>query len=161
MFERGWHVHEYRFLHQNGNYIWVRDELRLIRDAAGDPIEIIGCWSDISLRKQSEQTMHEQADLLDIAPDAIFVQDLNYQILFWNKGAEQLYGWKTAQAIGQDSRQLIPTDAKTEFDAAMEIVLDTGTWQGELPKSPLLGNLSLSAAANPYCEMPLAILNRS
>jgi PAS domain S-box-containing protein len=91
IYERGWHVHEYRFLNSQGNYIWLRDELRLVRDAAGDPLEIIGYWSDVSDRKQSEQIMHEQADLLDIVPDAIFVQDLNYQILFWNKGAEQLY----------------------------------------------------------------------
>jgi PAS domain S-box-containing protein len=54
LFDRGWHVHEYRFLHQNGNYVWIRDELRLIRDAAGNPLEFIGCWSDITDRKQLE-----------------------------------------------------------------------------------------------------------
>jgi PAS domain S-box-containing protein len=158
LFDRGWHVHEYRFLHQNGNYVWVRDELRLIRDAAGDPLEIIGCWSDVTERKQSEQTMHEQADLLDIAPDAIFVQNLDYQILFWNKGAEQLYGWQTAQAIGQDSRQLVNKDLTAQFAAAMQIVLDEGTWQGELTNITATGkpvivssrrSLLRDAAGNP------------
>jgi PAS domain S-box-containing protein len=158
LFDRGWHVHEYRFLHQNGNYLWVRDELRLIRDAAGDPLEIIGCWSDITDRKQSEQTMHEQADLLDIAPDAIFVQNLDYQILFWNKGAAQLYGCPTAQAIGQDSRQFISADGMTQFETAMASVLDEGTWQGELNKVTTTGtplivssrrSLLRDAAGNP------------
>jgi PAS domain S-box-containing protein len=137
--DRGWHVYEYRFRHQNGHYIWVRDELRLVLDAAGEPLEIIGYWSDITERKQSEQTMHEQADLLDIAPDAIFVHNLDYQILFWNKGAEQLYGLPTAEAIGQDSRQFISEEAATQFEAAMDIVLSAGTWQGELTKITATG----------------------
>jgi PAS domain S-box-containing protein len=132
--DRGWHVYEYRFRHLDGHYIWVRDELRLILDGEGAPLEIIGYWSDITDRKQSEQTMHEQADLLDIAPDAIFVHNLDYQILFWNKGAEQLYGWQTAEAIGQDSRQFVGEEAEHQFAAGMEIVLSTGTWQGELTK---------------------------
>jgi PAS domain S-box-containing protein len=158
LFDRGWHVHEYRFLHQNGNYIWVRDELRLIRDAAGNPLEIIGCWSDITDRKQSEQTMHEQADLLDIAPDAIFVHNLDYQILFWNKGAAQLYGCPTAHAIGQDSRQFISEDAAAQFETAMASVLTVGTWQGELTKVTATGkplivssrrSLLRDAAGNP------------
>jgi PAS domain S-box-containing protein len=137
--DRGWHVYEYRFRHHNGNYIWMRDELRLILDEQGEPLEIIGYWSDITERKQSEQTMHEQADLLDIAPDAIFVHNLDYQILFWNKGAEQLYGWQTAEAIGQDSRHFVGEDAVSQFEAAMSIVLSTGTWQGELTKITATG----------------------
>jgi PAS domain S-box-containing protein len=156
--KRGRHVYEYRFLHQNGNYIWVRDELRLILDAQGEPLEIIGYWSDITERKQSEQTMHEQADLLDIAPDAIFVHNLDYQILYWNKGAEQLYGWQTADAIGQDSRQFVSEDALAQFEAAMAIVLSAGTWQGELTKIAASGksvivssrkSLLRDAAGNP------------
>jgi PAS domain S-box-containing protein len=158
IFERGWHVHEYRCLHREGNYIWVRDELRLIRNAAGTPLEIIGYWSDVTDRKQSEQTMHEQADLLDIAPDAIFVHNLDYQILFWNKGAEKLYGWQTAEAIGQDSRQLVSTDSLELVTAVMEAILTTGTWQGELTKVNALGkpitvisrrSLLRDAAGNP------------
>jgi PAS domain S-box-containing protein len=135
----GAHIYEYRFLHQDGNYIWVRDELRLILDSNGNPLEIIGYWSDITERKQAEQVMQEQADLLDIAPDAIFVHDLDYQILFWNKGAAQLYGRQTTEAIGADSRQFIGEDGLPQFEAAMEIVLTTGAWQGELTKTTTTG----------------------
>jgi PAS domain S-box-containing protein len=135
----GAHVYEYRFRHQDGNYIWVRDELRLILDSNGEPLEIIGYWSDITERRQSEQVIQEQADLLDIAPDAICVHDLDYQILFWNKGAAQLYGWETDEAIGQDSRQFISEDGLPQFEAAMKIVLTTGTWQGELTKITTTG----------------------
>jgi PAS domain S-box-containing protein len=135
----GAHIYEYRFLHQDGNYIWVRDELRLILDSNGEPLEIIGYWSDITERKQAEQVMQEQADLLDIAPDAIFVHDLDYRILFWNKGAAQLYGRQTMEAIGGDSRQFIGEDELPQFEAAMESVLTTGTWHGELTKTTTMG----------------------
>ncbi len=139
IFDLGRQVYEYRFRHQDGNYIWVRDELRLILNDEGEPLEIIGYWSDITDRKQSEQTMHEQADLLDIAPDAIFVHNLDYQILFWNQGAEQLYDWQTADAIGQDSRQLASANSLAQLAAVMETVLTTGNWQGELTKVTATG----------------------
>jgi len=48
-------------------------------------------------RQRSEQKISEQAALLDIATDAILVRDLENKILFWNKGAERLYGWKVEE----------------------------------------------------------------
>ena len=48
----------------------------------------------------------EQAELLDEARDAIFVHDLDGKNLFWNKGAEGIYGWTREEAIGQNSGQL-------------------------------------------------------
>ena len=43
---------EYRFRKKDGSYCWVNDELRVLRDAAGQPIEVVGAWSDITARKQ-------------------------------------------------------------------------------------------------------------
>jgi PAS domain S-box-containing protein len=54
LFAHGTHTHEYRFLHQNGSYRWVQDELRLVRNAAGEPLEIVGYWIDVTDRKQLE-----------------------------------------------------------------------------------------------------------
>ncbi|MCQ8103058.1 EAL domain-containing protein [Methylomonas sp. SURF-2] len=47
-------IHEYRFRHADGHWMWVRDELRLIRDGGGEPIEIVGAWLDISEQKRTE-----------------------------------------------------------------------------------------------------------
>lgn len=44
LFEHGYHVHEYRFRHKYGSYRWIRDELRLVRDEAGNPLELVGYW---------------------------------------------------------------------------------------------------------------------
>ncbi len=47
-------VHEYRFLRRDGSVVWINDELRLVRDAAGQPHEVVGAWTDITARKELE-----------------------------------------------------------------------------------------------------------
>jgi PAS domain S-box-containing protein len=53
-YEKGHHVHEYRLLHKAGHWIWVRDELRLIRDSQGTPLRAVGASIDITSRKRNE-----------------------------------------------------------------------------------------------------------
>jgi PAS domain S-box-containing protein len=55
LFEKGHLINEYRFRHKDGGYRWVSDELRVIYDEAGKPMEIVGSWSDISARKQVKE----------------------------------------------------------------------------------------------------------
>lgn len=57
LFKTGHHTHEYRFLHMDGTYRWMRDELKLIRDSHGKPLEIIGSWIDITHIKKAEQAL--------------------------------------------------------------------------------------------------------
>ena len=54
LFEKGYQNQEYRFRHRAGYYLWVRNELRLVRDEAGNPLEIVGYFADITDRKQAE-----------------------------------------------------------------------------------------------------------
>jgi putative two-component system response regulator len=57
-------VHEYRFRHRDGHYVWVRDEQRVVRDASGRPVEIVGGWVDISDQKAVEAALRAaQAEL--------------------------------------------------------------------------------------------------
>ncbi|WP_017302125.1 PAS domain-containing protein [Nodosilinea nodulosa] len=66
LLEQGHHIHEYRFLHKAGHYVWVRNELRLIRDAQNAPLEIVGYLADIGDRKQIEtQLRKSQAALTE------------------------------------------------------------------------------------------------
>lgn len=83
-------------------------------------------------RKRSEQKIREQAALLDIATDAILVQDLNDEILFWNKGAERLYGYCAIEAIGKQVIQLWDKEDLPKFQAAKAILAASDAWQGEL-----------------------------
>lgn len=84
-------------------------------------------------RKRAEQKIREQAALLDIATDAILVQDLQGKILFWNKGAENLYGYSAAEAVGSFiSRLKDEADLPQMQELAKAILLSSGAWQGEL-----------------------------
>jgi PAS domain S-box-containing protein len=83
-------------------------------------------------RKRAEQKIREQAALLDIATDAILVRDLENRILFWNKGAERLYGWNAAEALGQTTCILLYQDTMPQMEEALKTLLEKGEWQGEL-----------------------------
>lgn len=83
-------------------------------------------------RKRAEQKIREQAALLDIATDAILVRDVENQILFWNQGAERLYGWTAAEAIGQKSSELLYKGHSVRFQNAQQELMQHNEWRGEL-----------------------------
>jgi PAS domain S-box-containing protein len=88
---------------------------------------------DISDRKIAERKIREQAALLDITTDAIFVRDLDNQIRFWNKGAEHLYGWKAEEALGKNADDLLyGLDSFSQPEDNQKSLFETGSWQGEL-----------------------------
>ena len=76
LFEEGRLSNEYRFRKRDGSYCWVSDELQVLRDAAGDPVEVVGAWSDITARKQLGEALVAAQDrlvhLLSCAPAVIY-----------------------------------------------------------------------------------------
>ncbi len=87
--------------------------------------------SDITKRRRAEEQIAEQAALLDKARDAIVVRDIDGKILFWNKGAEFVYGWTRGEAIGRNSAELCYSDPK-KFDEINALTIRRGEWQGEV-----------------------------
>ncbi|MBW4477737.1 MAG: response regulator [Tolypothrix brevis GSE-NOS-MK-07-07A] len=83
-------------------------------------------------RKQTEQKIREQAALLDVATDAIFVRDLENKILFWNKAAERLYGCRKEEAIGKKIQDIWQTKHALQLQEALNILMKNGSWEGEL-----------------------------
>ncbi|MCG6134989.1 MAG: response regulator [Nostoc sp. LLA-1] len=90
-------------------------------------------------RKQTEQKIRQQAALLDIATDAIFVHDLDDPILFWNKAAESLYGWQKEEAIGKKTQELWQEKNEFLLQTALKHLIQHGSWQGELYQRTKLG----------------------
>jgi PAS domain S-box-containing protein len=70
LIEQGQHSHEYRFLHKNGTYRWMYDQAKLVQDDAGNPLEIVGYWLDITERKQLEEelkaSLHKEKELNEL-----------------------------------------------------------------------------------------------
>jgi PAS domain S-box-containing protein/putative nucleotidyltransferase with HDIG domain len=103
LFENGQHSHEYRFLHEDGEYRWMRDDLRLIRDGDGNPLEIIGSWMDITECKQFEEEAHQKSEelrwlsteletIIDSFPNPIFSKNTNNRFIWVNKSLADAYG---------------------------------------------------------------------
>lgn len=82
----------------------------------------------------AQEQIREQAALLDVAQDAIIVQDLEDRICFWNKSAERLYGWTSQEVIGKKAAELLFADptATLHLTPHPSLLTRKGEWQGEL-----------------------------
>ncbi len=131
LFQHQYHVIEYRFRHKDGTYRWIRDEMKLVYNQEGSLQEIVGAWYDITENKQAQEQVKEQAALLDITTDAILVQDFTNKILFWNKSAERVYGWKTSDILGKNALNLLYQETE-QLEPIQKTLDKKGAWQGEL-----------------------------
>ena len=80
-----------------------------ILDKNGVVTKIVKFAADVTSRKQAEEELREKANLLDLSHDTIMMRDLSGKILFWNKGAEEMYGYSKEQALGGISHTLLGT----------------------------------------------------
>ena len=71
LFKKGRHTVEYRFLKKDGNYCWVIDEQQLIRNEEGQPLEVVGSWSDVTARKEAEIAFRRSEQRLTDAIESI------------------------------------------------------------------------------------------
>ncbi len=99
LFANGQHTTEYRFRQKDGAYRWVSDEQHVIRDENGDPLEIVGSWSDITARKKAEEAedalQARLALLLETAPAVIysFKASGDYAPTFVSENIKRLLGY--------------------------------------------------------------------
>jgi two-component system cell cycle sensor histidine kinase/response regulator CckA len=81
---------------------------------------------------EAAEELREQAQLLDLAHDAILSLDWNGTIRFWNRGAESLYGWTRDEALGHISHELLKTEFPVPIGEIQERLGANGHWEGEL-----------------------------
>ncbi|NQE32808.1 PAS domain S-box protein [Microcoleus asticus] len=95
----------------------------------------IAVCRDARGRKEAEETLRKQAQMLDLANDTIAVLDLNGAISYWNLGAKWLYGWRKSQAVGKNIHELLQTEWTQPFEAIQKVFFERGSWQGELVRT--------------------------
>ena len=77
----------------------------------------------------------QQASLLNLTHDTIFVRDMSDVITYWNRGAQELYGWTAEEALGKRAHQLLRTVFPMPIDEIRAELLRAGRWEGELEKT--------------------------
>ncbi|MEG4940016.1 PAS domain S-box protein [Microcoleus sp. F4-D5] len=95
----------------------------------------IAICRDARVRKEAEETLRKQAQMLDLANDTIAVLDLNGVISYWNLGAKWLYGWRKSQAVGKNIHKLLQTEWTQPFEEIQKVFFEKGSWQGELVRT--------------------------
>lgn len=104
-FRNGVHSIEYRFRRKDGSYCWVNDEQRLVRDLDGRPLEIVGSWTDITVRKRAEEAAAAAREriehLLSSSPAVIYSFEAtgDYRPTFISRNIKELLGYDRAEYL--------------------------------------------------------------
>src|SRR6266853_1189919 len=85
---------------------------------------------DVTERERSDRALREQASVLELAQ--VMVRDMDDRIVLWNRGAEKLYGFTPAEAMGLTSHELLQTEFPEPVHAILDKLMATGEWEGEM-----------------------------
>ncbi|MCT7949572.1 PAS domain S-box protein [Ancylothrix sp. C2] len=138
LFKEGIHAHEYRFMAKNGQYRWLRDDLRLVRDEQGNPLEIVGSMIDITAQKQVEAKLQNalfELEFQNFALDQsaiISMTDAEGIITYVNQKFCEISGYSKDELIGETHVLMNSGYHSEEFYAQMWDTISQGKlWKGE------------------------------
>jgi len=117
---------------KDGRLIDVSLTISPIRNAEGKIIGVSKIARDITGRKTVERRLAEQARLLNLTNDAIFICDMTHRITFWNHGAKDLYGYSDEEALGKVTHELLCTEFPQSIGQIRKKLERDGHWSGEL-----------------------------
>ena len=131
LFEKEQHSYEYRFRRKDGCYIWIHDEMILVRNEEGKPVEIIGYWADITERKQAEEALRDSEgrfrSLIENASDVVVIVDANGTIRYESPAVESVLGYKPEELVGKDMSVTVrPDDLANTMNAFTEVIKNPG-----------------------------------
>ncbi len=118
--------------HQAPEGIWMTANSRPLKDASGTLKGGVVVFRNTTENKQAEQVLRQTLEILDSASDSIIIRGMDDRIVFWNRGAEILYGWKREEVIGQYIHTFLQTEFPKPLAKVLSEFLELGHWEGEL-----------------------------
>ncbi len=132
LYREGHLIHEYRIRHKKNHYIWIHDELNVVRDEHDIPVMIMGSWVNITERKMAEEELRFLALALRSVNEYVSITDLSDRLIFVNEALCQAYGYTSEELLGQNVRVLQPREEKDNTVERISAATLAGGWQGEL-----------------------------
>jgi PAS domain S-box-containing protein len=117
---------------KDGQLIDVSLTISAIKGPKGEIVGVSKIARDITNRKQTERRLVEQARLLNLTNDAIIVRDHQDRIVYWNRGAEEMYGFPTKEALGKITHELLQTAHPETLKKIRKNLERDNRWSGEL-----------------------------
>jgi len=118
----------YRLIRADGEERWVWERGVAVHD---DELWLEGFMTDITAQREAQVRIRRQAELLNKASDAIVVCSVTGEVEYWNRGAEQIYGWLTYEVLGKSLTELLQMNMERRQEA-IDCVMREGDWAGEL-----------------------------
>ena len=130
LFERDRHAHEYRWQKADGSWCWIYDQMVLSRDSAGNPLEIIGTWMDITERKRAEAAVAASEariqSILNTVLDGVIVIDVAGRVSTFNPAAQRIFGYTEAEVHGKNVSLLMAEPNASRHDAHIARYVEHG-----------------------------------
>ena len=109
---------------------WLTARTEPVLGDAGEVVRIHGTAQDVTERKQAEEQLRFQADLLDAVGEAVIATDLDGTVIYWGPGAEELYGWRAQEAQGRKIMDADPDGARAATTPPTSWAIGTGASAG-------------------------------
>ncbi|MGA9669774.1 MAG: PAS domain S-box protein [Terracidiphilus sp.] len=119
---------------RDGREIAVEHSAAPILAAKGEVIGVVLVFRDVAERRQEQTATAEQAALLELTQDSVFVIDMEGKVLFWSRGAEAMLGYTKAQAAGKIAHEMLHTEFPSPFAEIRAELMRVGHWEGDLVK---------------------------
>jgi PAS domain S-box-containing protein len=131
LYERGNIAAEYRMKQKSGLFVWVYDGMKLVRDTAGRPRSVVGCWIDITERKRMEDALMIKHSALESLQLPMVLTDMELRIAYMNSSALKMWGYGSSEeVVGRTFDEFIgPT---TRYKKIVSRLAENGEWRGEV-----------------------------
>jgi PAS domain S-box-containing protein len=143
LFREGHVSNDFRFLHKDGSYRWIRAKTRAIADATGKPVQVVGYWTDVTEEKRLEEALLKSERLAAIGETTAMVgHDLRNPLQGMTGALYLLRNLSKSQNVQERNEVVELLDALDEQILYMnKIVSDLQHYAGSIGVEPVVINL--------------------